>query len=390
MAAAGQSAQSTGVGLERRAVGLPTAIGTTFSLIVASSVLATVAGGFFASWVWLIALAIGFVTMIFAAMSFSELATMIPKAGSMNEYVRAGLGPFFATITVGVGYIAVQLFPGTAENFVSSFITADVLGAPGDYKFWAVVYMAFIAVINLLGIRPFAALEIFLTFAVAGSLLVVGIVGLAGAGTNDPIGSALPDIDLTWSLLSALLGLAIFTFVGVEYTCPLAEELKRPSRDIPLGIFLGLALIAVPVVLYGLGAARYVPADVLGTLAPTIPVDVGVAIFGDAGKWWMGIIVILASIGTLNAVVAGRSPHPLRHGPDEAAAVALRVAHPGDPGPVGGDPGHRGDPGRDESRGPGRGRRLHPAHPRRRARLGDRLRHHPRLGAHAAPARAER
>jgi amino acid transporter len=305
MAAAGQSAQVPEIGLERRVVGLPTAIGTTFSLIVASSVLATVAGGFFASWVWLIALAIGFITMVFAAMSFSELATMIPKAGSMNEYVRAGLGPFFATITVGVGYVAVQLFPGTAENFVSSFITADVLGAPGDYKFWAVVYMVFLAVVNLLGIRPFAALEVFLTFAVAGSLLVVGIVGLAGAGTNDPIGSALPDIDLTWSLLSALLGLAIFTFVGVEYTCPLAEELKRPSRDIPLGIFLGLALIAVPVVLYGLAAARYVPPDVLGGLLPTLPVDVGVAIFGDAGKWWLGIIVILASIGTLNAVVAG-------------------------------------------------------------------------------------
>jgi amino acid transporter len=305
MAAVGQSAQGPEIGLERRVVGLPTAIGTTFSLIVASSVLATVAGGFFASWVWLIALAIGFITMIFAAMSFSELATMIPKAGSMNEYVRAGLGPFFATITVGVGYIAVQLFPGTAENYVSSLVTADVLGAPGDYKFWAVVYMVFLAVVNLLGIRPFAALEVFLTFAVAGSLLVVGIVGLAGAGTNDPIGSALPDIDLTWSLLSALLGLAIFTFVGVEYTCPLAEELKRPSRDIPLGIFIGLALIAVPVVLYGLGAARYLSPDVLGTLAPTLPVDVGVAIFGDAGKWWMGIIVILASIGTLNAVVAG-------------------------------------------------------------------------------------
>ena len=305
MAAAGQSAQAPEIGLERRVVGLPTAIGTTFSLIVASSVLATVAGGFFASWVWLIALAIGFITMIFAAMSFSELATMIPKAGSMNEYVRAGLGPFFATITVGVGYIAVQLFPGTAENFVSAFVTADVLGAPGDYKFWAVVYMAFIAVINLLGIRPFAAVEVSLTFIVAASLLVVGVVGLAGAGETDPIGSALPDIDLTWSLLSALLGLAIFTFVGVEYTCPLAEELKRPERDIPLGIFLGLGLIAIPVVLYGLAAARYVPPDVLGTLAPTIPVDVGVAIFGDAGKWWMGIIVILASIGTLNAVVAG-------------------------------------------------------------------------------------
>ena len=305
MAAGPTAAQAPEIGLEKRVVGLPTAIGTTFSLIVASSVLATVAGGFFASWVWLIALAIGFVTMIFAAMSFSELATMIPKAGSMNEYVRAGLGPFFATITVGVGYIAVQLFPGTAENFASSLVTADILGAPGDYKFWAVVYMVFLAVINLLGIRPFAALEVFLTFTVAAALLVIGVVGLAGQGTTDPIGSALPDIDLTWSLLSALLGIAIFTFVGVEYTCPLAEELKRPSRDIPVGIFVGLGLIAVPVTLYGLAAARYVPGDALSTFAPTLPIDVGVAIFGDAGKWLMGIVMILASIGTLNAVVAG-------------------------------------------------------------------------------------
>jgi amino acid transporter len=298
-------AQGGGDGLERRVVGLPTAVGTTFSLIVASSVLATVAGGFFASWVWLIALAIGFVTMILAAMSFSELATMIPKAGSMNEYVRAGLGPFFATITVAIGYIAVQLFPGTAEAFVSGLVTSDVLGAPGSYKVWVAIFVGFLAIINLLGIKPFAALEVTLTFTVALSLLVVGIVGLAGAGANDPIGSALPDFDLTWSLLSALLGLSIFTFVGVEYTCPLAEELKRPARDIPLGIFLGLGLIAIPVVLYGLGVARYLPADVLGTLAPTLPVDAGIAIFGEAGRWWLGLVVIFASIGTLNAVIAG-------------------------------------------------------------------------------------
>ena len=298
-------AQVAGDGLERRVVGLPTAIGTTFSLIVASSVLATVAGGFFASWVWLIALVIGLVTMIFAAMSFSELATMIPKAGSMNEYVRAGLGPFFATVTVAVGYIAVQLFPGTAEAYVAGVVTSDVLGAPGSYKVWVAIFVGFLAVINLLGIRPFAALEVGLTFAVAASLLVVGVVGLVGAGVSDPISSALPSFDLTWSLLSALLGIALFTFVGVEYTCPLAEELKRPARDIPVGIFIGLGLIAVPVVLYGLAAARYIPPDELSTFAPTLPVSVGIAVFGDAGRWFMGLVVIAAAIGTLNAVIAG-------------------------------------------------------------------------------------
>src|SRR5207302_8348267 len=82
-------------------------------------------------------------------------------------------------------------------------------------------------------------------------------------------------------------------------------ELSRPARDIPLGIFVGLGLIAVPLVLYALGAARYVPGDKLSSFAPTLPVDVGTAIFGGAGKWWLGLVVIGASIGTLNAVVAG-------------------------------------------------------------------------------------
>jgi amino acid transporter len=299
------ASQASEIRLERRAIGLPTALGTTFSLIVATSVLTTVAGGFFASWVWLIALAIALFTMYMAALSFSELATMIPKAGSMNEYVRAGLGPFMATITVLVGYVAIQLFPGSAEAFAGAFITSDVLGAGLGFKWWVVIYVGFLTIINLAGIKPFAALEVLLTFFVAASLLIIGIIGLAGAGTNDPIGSAFPDIDLTWSLLSTLLGLAIFTFVGVEYTCPLAEELKRPSRDIPVGILGGLGLIAVAVVVYGLGAVRYLDAETLASFSPTIPVDYGAAVLGEAGKWWMGIVTIMAMLGTLNAVLAG-------------------------------------------------------------------------------------
>ncbi len=374
--------------LERRVVGLPTAIGTTFSLIVASSVLATVAGGFFASWVWLIALAIGFLTMILASMSFSELATMIPKAGSMNEYARAGLGPFFATVVVFVGYIAVQLFPGSAELYAASVVTSDVLGAPGSFKVWAVIFMVFLAVVNLAGIKPFAVLEVSLTFLVAGTLLVVGIVGLAGAGSGEPISTALPDIDLTWSLLSALLGVAIFTFVGVEYTCPLAEELRRPSRDIPVGIFVGLGLIAVPVVLYGLAAARYVPPDVLATFAPTLPIDVGVAIFGEAGKWLMGITMILAAIGTLNAVLAGVPRILYGMAQTRQLPQSLRLPAALDPGTGRRHRDSGGDSRADERLRRHHRRQVHRAHPRGRARVGDRVRPHPRLGDHAQAARA--
>ncbi len=53
----------------------------------------------------------------------------------MNEYVRAGLGPFFATLTVLVGYIAVMLFPTAAEAFTPSAIIEGFLwtDGPGDH-----------------------------------------------------------------------------------------------------------------------------------------------------------------------------------------------------------------------------------------------------------------
>jgi amino acid transporter len=304
MATQAPAVPASDAGLEQRAVGLPTAIGTTFSLIVAGGVLISVGQGFSASWVFLAALGVGLVAMYCQSMSFSELATMIPKAGSMNEYVRAGMGPFFATLTVLVGYVAIQVFPGSAEGLFLGIVINGFLGGGLTIKAWVWICLGFLVVINLLGIRPFAALEIFLTFAVALSLLIIGIVGLAGGGSGDPIGGV-PDIPFSWSLLSTLLGLAVFTFVGVEYTCPLAEELKRPNRDIPWGIFIGLTLVSIPLVLYGLAATRYIPPDQLGDPTQITSMNIGIAIFGDAGKWWMGFVMIGASLGTLNAVLAG-------------------------------------------------------------------------------------
>jgi amino acid transporter len=306
MRAEGSGVGGGATGLERRAVGLPTAIGTTFGLIVASTVLASVTAGFFASYVFLAALAIGLLAMYLQSMSFAELATMIPKAGSMNEYVRAGLGPFFATLTVLVGYIAVMLFPTTAEAFTPSAIVKGFLWTGGpDEVVWVIVFVAFVALLNAAGIRPYSAVEVALTVFVAASLFVFGLIGLLGVGTSEPIGSALPDVDFTWSLLSTLLGISIFTFVGMEYTCPLAEEIENPGRNIPLGIFLGLTLVSIPVALWGLGAARYVPADQLSAFSPVAHMEAAIAILGDGGKWWMALISIAATLSTLNALVAG-------------------------------------------------------------------------------------
>jgi amino acid transporter len=291
--------------LERRAVGLPTAISTVFGLIVATTVLVSVGQGFSASWIFLVALGIGLLAMYMQALSFSELATLMPKAGSMNEYVRAGLGAFAGSMTALMGYIAIIVFPTAAESLFPAIIITDFLDVAGSVKLWVIILVGSVALLNVFGVRPFAAIEIALTAIVALSLFAFGIIGVLGIGSHDPIGPALPSIGWDWSILTGLLGLAVFTFVGLEYTCPLAEELETPRRDLPLGMFLGLALIAVPLVLYGLAATRYVPADQLGDPTQLTHMNVAIAMLGDTGKWWMGLVSIAATLSTLNALLAG-------------------------------------------------------------------------------------
>ena len=291
--------------LERRVVGLPTAISTVFGLIVATTVLVSVGQGFAASWIFLVALAIGLLVMYMQALTFSELATMIPKAGSMNEYVRAGLGAFAGSLTALMGYVAIVVFPTAAESLFPALIITNYLNIAGDPKLWVVIIVSGVAILNIFGIRPFAAVEIALTVIVALSVLAFGVIGLLSLGSGDPIGPVLPSIHFQMATLSGLLGLAVFTFVGLEYACPLAEELDDPSRDLPKGMFLGLALIAVPLVLYGLAATRYLPAAKLGDPTQLTHMNVAIAILGNFGKWWMGIISIAATVSTLNALLAG-------------------------------------------------------------------------------------
>src|SRR3954468_14185198 len=301
----GLEAHSQPQGLERRAVGLPTAVSTVFGLIVATTVLVSVGQGMAASWIFLLALAIGLLAMYMQALTFSELATMIPKAGSMNEYVRAGMGAFAGSLTALMGYIAIVVFPTAAESLFPALIITNYLDIAGDPKLWVVIIVGLVAILNIFGVRPFAAVEIGLTGIVAISIFLFGIIGLFGWGSHDPIGPALPSIHFEMSTLSGLLGLAVFTFVGLEYACPLAEELDDPSRDLPKGMFLGLGLIAIPLVLYGIAATRYLPAAKLGDPTQLTNMNIAIAMLNDTGKWWMAIVSIAPTVSTLNALLAG-------------------------------------------------------------------------------------
>lgn len=311
------SEHDSGVRLEAAAVGFPTALATAVGLIIAGSVLLTAQTGFGAGgavFAW--AILIAYVLMLAQSASFAEAAGVLPTAGSVYDYVAAGMGRFWAITASLAAYMGVHIFAGVAETATAGVFAAfnfeSLAGFQEGGSWWiGVVLTVVLAVINLLGIRPYASTEIGMTVVMWATLIIFGLVGVfveKKSTITGAFGESFIGTDLTAVL--TLVGLALFLFVGVEYVTPLASELREPSRTIPRAMYLGVTMVAAAMFLYGLAVARQVENVDLGdgTFILDTPLAIPAfaeAIMGDFGRIWLGIAVLLASAATLNTLLAG-------------------------------------------------------------------------------------
>jgi amino acid transporter len=299
------------------AVGFPTALATAVGLIIASSVLLTATTGFgVGGGVFAIAILIAYVLMIFQSMSFSEASGMMPLAGSVYDYISAGLGRFLGVTGTLVAYLVVHVFAGTAETAAAGLFASvnfPFLEGLTPENSWVVGVglLVVFGVINALGIRVYGAVEVALTAVMWVTLVVFGLLGVLRAATvptDGFFGASLIGSDLTAVL--SMVGLAMFLFVGVEFVTPLASELRDPARSIPRAMFVGLTAVAASMVLYGVGVLRHVENVELepGVLMFDTPVPIPIfaeSVLGTFGRWWLAIAVLFAAAATINTLLAG-------------------------------------------------------------------------------------
>lgn len=275
-------------------------------LMVASTTLVSSGQGFGVGGPgFIIPLVLAMIFNTFVAFSYSELSGLIPKAGGINNYTEAAIGRFWGIVAVMAAYIVPLVFAASAEAALPGLVIQEAWLPEVDYRLWGTVLVVVLTVINILGVELFAAVQTFTTVGMMGSMFVLGLIGLTTQSPN-----AIPDAftnfnPLGWGVLS-LMGLAFWLFIGAEFVTPLAEEIKQPQRNIPLGMILGLLVIVICAGTYGLGSVRMNPLEVLAT-SPTPHVDAAGNILGTGGIYWMSIVTILASITTVNTLLCGTS-----------------------------------------------------------------------------------
>jgi APA family basic amino acid/polyamine antiporter len=298
------------------------------------------------------------VASVFAALCYSEFASLVPMAGSAYTYGYATLGEFIAWIIgwdlileYAVGAITVAIgWSGYVVSFLHDFginIPAPLSAARGTELIevspalaatlklkagWIASSGPLLDQIKAVGTDPatlqhvvalFNLPAVFIIFVVT-TLLVVGIkesanfnnfivmvkvavvlLFIAAAAAAIKTANWHPFIPpntgtsghFGWSGVMTGAGIVFFAYIGFDAVSTAAQEAKNPQRDMPLAIIGSLLVCTVLYILVAAIATGVVPYAQLDVPDP-------IAVAADhAGLNWMGRLIKLGAIAGLSSVI---------------------------------------------------------------------------------------
>jgi amino acid transporter len=254
------------------------------------------------------AMVLAFVISQCNAMTFAELALMFPHAGTLATYTEKAIGHFPAIVAVFAGYVVVAMLAIPVEMFLVDVMIGQLLPDMFPHLLVPLLILLVLMITNIIGTDVFATIQNGLSFILICALLLTGITAVS-SGPQPAVMAA--DAGVDWSMAGildgsflSLIALAMWLMVGVEFICPLVNEVDNPQRNIPRAMFLALTLMLMIFVLFAVGAGFYLPAATLtGSELPYL--DYVEAVFGQYGLLIATIMGVAATCSTVNTVLAG-------------------------------------------------------------------------------------
>ena len=243
------------------------------------------------------------------ALCFAELGAALPRTGGTYVFLERAFRVRWLPFLFGWSMFAVVL-TGVMAAVATAFATyAGHFLAPrmpyGEWaqRFVAVACIAFLTVVNCIGVQVGGRVQILMTTIKIGALAALIAAGLllpAGAGSLAPL---LPDVAPDAGVLAAFgtaMIVALFAYNGWWYSTFVAGEVRDAPRSIPVSICAGMAVVLVVYALANYVYLTVLPFEVLqGAERPAA--DVMNAVVGPAGAAFIAAAVMLSAFGTVNA-----------------------------------------------------------------------------------------
>jgi basic amino acid/polyamine antiporter, APA family len=265
------------------------------------------------------------VASIFAALCYSEFASLVPMAGSAYTYGYATLGEVFAwiigwdliieyalgAVTVSIGWsgYVVSFLKDVGINIPPQFSAArgtliplaDGTQVAAIFNLPAVIIIAIITLLLVIGIRESATVNNVIVF-VKVAVVLMFIVGAAHAINPANWHPFIPPStgargQFGWSGVMQGAGIVFFAYIGFDAVSTAAQEAKNPQRDMPIGIIGSLLICTVLYILVS-GIAT----GVMSYRDLNVPDPIAVAA-DHVGLGWMSSLIKLGAIAGLSSVI---------------------------------------------------------------------------------------
>ncbi len=252
---------------------------------------------------------IGFVAMIFTALSYREMSRAFPIAGSVYAYAGRGLNPsagFLAGWAILLDYLLVPtLLYVTGAAALNSVLPAV------PQAVWVIAFVVINTAVNLRGIETTALTnKLFLVgeMIVLALFVVLAVVAVSG-GVNGASWTATPFFNpavFQPSIIFAALSVAVLSFLGFDAISTMAEETTGGARVVGRATVVALAMVAVLFIVQTYLAALLLPGqtEFVGDDATN---NAFYSVAGLVGGMWFKVVVAIAvALGSAiaNALVA--------------------------------------------------------------------------------------
>lgn len=247
-----------------------------------------------------------------SVLSKAELATAMPRAGGTYFFVERSLGPVWGLFGGMAGWFSLALKSAFAvvgmAVFVEVLIEALFSGQLSEWHLRLIAAACCLAftILNVLSVKQTGRLQAVLVGALLAILAVFVLLGSTGVEAARFKGF----LDKGLGAAFATAGLVFVSFGGLTKVASIAEEVKNPGRNLPVGMLLAwfvVTIFYVGVVIVTVGLVE--SGELVGSLTP-----ISLAASKFMGTWGfalLGVAAITAFVTTANGGILAASRAPM-------------------------------------------------------------------------------
>ncbi len=258
------------------------------------------------------------ILIIPSVLSKAELATAMPRAGGTYFFVERSMGPIWGVFGGLAGWFSLALKSAFAVVGMAVLIEVVVqMASPVELAPWtlkaiaAAFCLGFMA-LNIVSVKHTSRFQVVL---VALLLAILAFFVLSGSKSVEAVRYT-GFLDKGWPAVLATAGLVFISFGGLTKVASIAEEVKNPGKNLPLGMILAwfvVTLFYIAVITITVGVVD--GSELAGSY---VPISLAASKFmGTTGFVLLSLAAIAAFVTTANGGIMAASRSPLAMSRDQ-------------------------------------------------------------------------